>query len=115
MPGKDLPHFEKLSQRKKLKEIEVVAWQTPTVTKLEALNGPGSVPPGRCKHQSVLIGTEPGEKMYLVVYGGLDSNKHILSDMNLFDFFNHIWIPVAQSGFIPVDEFNKFGRHSFSM
>jgi hypothetical protein len=45
----------------------------------------------------------------------MDSMRNTLADIIAFDFLNNIWIPIAQTGFIPTDEELLFGRYNFSM
>jgi len=33
----------------------------------------------------------------------------------MYDILNNIWITVAQSGFIPINEYGQFGRYNFGM
>ena len=45
------------------------------------------------------------------MYGGLSTTRESLEDMNLFDLQRQIWIPIAQTGFVPSCE----GRYNFAM
>jgi hypothetical protein len=35
----------------------------------------------------------------------MNTNRNTLGDMVLYDIINNIWIPIAQTGFIPVNEY----------
>lgn len=84
------------------------------VRKIKPANG--FQPHARFSHKSVIIGTDEGQKPYLVTYGGLDANRNIISSMLLFDITNEIWIPLAQLGFIPHDDqLDQFGRYNCGM
>ena len=45
----------------------------------------------------------------------MNTARHTLADMALFDLLNRIWIPIAQSGFSPADDDGSFGRYNFCM
>lgn len=74
----------------------------------------GQKPQARRCHQSAFI---PGNKYaggkrgYLVIYGGLSTSLECLEDINMFDVERRVWVPVAQSGFVPTCE----GRYNFGM
>ena len=83
------------------------------VTKVEPANG--LFPVGRYCHQSVLIGTEEGQKPYLLSFAGLNTQRQSMSDIIIYDIINNIWTPLAQVGFIPANEEGQFGRYNFGM
>ena len=108
-----VPRCAPSQQNKTYAQIEVLVQRVKTMHRVDPVNG--KEPTGRYCHQSCLIGCEPGQKPYLAVYAGLDNNRHTLGDLVLFDVLNSIWIPVAQSGFIPENEQGQFGRYNFGM
>jgi hypothetical protein len=91
-----------ISRKKSLKEYHRqkinlestdIVYRITKVTKIEAANG--KEPEARFCHRSVLIGTDPGQKEYLVTFGGANNYMNALGSILIFDFMNRLWIPLA--------------------
>ena len=74
----------------------------------------GPKPEARLGHQACLINSGK-PKTYLVIFSGINQSRQTLSDITLYDVFNNIWIPLVQSGSVPLNEERQLGRYRATM
>ena len=75
----------------------------------------GNVQARYCHQACIIGGEQPGDLSFMVVYGGLSTQRECLKDMAIFDIQKEMWFSIAQYGFRPNDFEENSGRYNFGM